>query len=365
MKYTPEKQILQDLKRNGKPRNWRGKKIGAWHLYRSYQRLGKLSKASRTMQCASFLDFKVSEDGEKKLYRANFCKDKFCPVCASRRSEKLFGQVNKIIDYIEQQESHFRYIFLTLTVRNVPGEELSGTLDKLFAGFNALTKRKEFKALSHGWIRCLEVTHNWKEKSYHPHLHMAIAVSEKYFDEYENYLNHDAWMGLWRACMSLDYDPWVYVEKVRKDAEAKEKGTVSYRRTVSEVTKYTTKSNDYIVKWKDRERFEKNTGIHLENAKQCEQMTDEVVNTLDNALFHRRLVAFGGILRKVHKMLNLDDVEDGDLINTDNGDDSEMAVFDIVRYKWDSEIKDYVLDLKFLEKLTVGKNRDIFVQRGP
>lgn len=351
MNYTTERKKLQDIKKNGKPRNWRGKKVGAWHLHRSYRRLGLLSKSARVMQCASFLEFKILENGEKKLHSANFCKDKLCPQCATRRSEKLFGQVSKIMNYIEPE--NYRYIFLTFTVRNVAGSELPGTLDKLFAGFNAITKRKEFKLLSKGWVRCLEVTHNWKDDTYHPHIHMVVAVDGNYFNEYENYMDHDAWMKLWRSCMGLDYDPWVFVEKVRKDAENKKKGTVTYRRAVSEITKYTTKSNDYIVKWKDRERFEKETGIKLESSKQCDEMTDNVVSVLENALHHRRMVAFGGIMREAHKIMNLDDSESGDYINTDQQEekDGKEPVCKIVRYIWDIEVKDYVFDCEYINKV--------------
>ena len=39
-------------------------------------------------------------------------------------------------------------------------------------------------------------------------------------------------------------------------------------------------------------------------------MTDDAVYILDKALAHRRLTAFGGILKEYHKKLNLDDAEE-------------------------------------------------------
>lgn len=346
LQYSNRIEILQDHKKSGKIRNWRGKKIGSWNLHNSYKRLGKTMKAAQVMQCGNYLDFKLLPDGSKTLYRANFCKDKLCPMCASRRSEKLYGQVKKIVDHIEERE-RYRYVFLTLTIRNVDGDELSIAIDQMFNGFNLLTKRKEFKALSKGWIRSLEITHNWGKDTYHPHIHLAIAVDERYFTEYENYLNHDEWKSLWNDCMSLDYDSWVFVEKVRKDRELKEKGTISYSKAISEITKYTSKSNDYLVKWKDRICFKKETGIELQNPKQCEEMTDRAVEILSIALYHRRIITFGGELRKVHKLLNLDDAENGDLINTDNSDDIVTCDCIIVRYRWDVFVKNYVLDKEF------------------
>lgn len=64
-------------------------------------------------------------------------------------------------------------------------------------------------------------------------------------------------------------------------------------------------------------------------------MTDSAVMVLDKALSKRRLVAYGGELKKIHKSLNLDDVEDGDLINT--GSDEELREdvdYVLERYKW-------------------------------
>lgn len=338
--YNKKMIILQDVDKKGNDKNWRGKKIGAWHLHRSYQRLEYFSKSARVFSCASYLDYKRDENNEMKFFRSNFCKDPLCPMCASRRSDKLYAQVSRIVSHIDKEET-WRYVFLTLTVRNVPGEKLSTQLDEMFLGFNLLTKSKEFKKISKGWTRSLEVTHNWTEDTYHPHIHIAIAVDKEYFSEYKNYLNHDQWMKLWRDCMLLDYDPWVYVKKVRKDREPKEKETISYVGAISEITKYTSKSDNYIVKWKDRDFFEKETGIKLENAKQCEEMTDKAVATLSSALYHRRLISFGGRLRQLHKLLNLAKTKE-DNLNTE--DEETTGNYVIERYKWQVKIKNYVYD---------------------
>lgn len=49
-------------------------------------------------------------------------------MCAWRRSLKIFGQVSKVMDHVEKNYN-YRYIFLTLTVKNCYGEDLKDTLD--------------------------------------------------------------------------------------------------------------------------------------------------------------------------------------------------------------------------------------------
>ena len=74
-----------------------------------------------------------------------------------------------------------------------------------------------------------------------------------------------------------------------------------------------------------------------------ENITDEVVKTLDNALYRKRLIAFGFTFKDIHKKLNLDDAEEGDLTNTDNEDLREDLTNIILRYQWNIGIKNYKL----------------------
>jgi plasmid rolling circle replication initiator protein Rep len=58
---------------------------------------------------------------------------------------------------------------------------------------------------------------------------------------------------------------------------------------------------------------------------------------------NRRLIAFGGELRKIHKALNLDDIKDGDLVHV-NDDEVELREdvdYVIESYKWNVGYKQY------------------------
>lgn len=315
-------ETLNDTK-NGKTVDWKGRKLSSLGLADSFERLELFSKSDRVRQCGDTLDFKEYE-GEMKLHKANFCKVRICPMCAWRRSLKVFGQVSKVMDYLESNYE-YRYIFLTLTVRNVPGDELSNEIDKLFKAFNSMTKRKAFKAVSKGWFRCLEVTHNQERDDYHPHFHMIIAVNKSYFKDKRTYISWDGWIVLWKSCLGIDYEPVVDIRTVKPDAKGKE----SCKKAVAEVAKYAVKAGDYLIK--------------TEDGYMDEEKTDEAVLVIDEALHGRRLIANGGKFKEVHKLLSLDDVEQGDLINTDNEDElREDLNYILVRYAWMPGFGNYI-----------------------
>jgi plasmid rolling circle replication initiator protein Rep len=289
------------------------------YLVESYVRLGMNAKAARVYDCGTQLAFEVFTDGTVKLHGANFCKVRLCSMCAKRRSLKIFAQVSKIMDHV-QANHNYRFIFLTLTQENVRGNDLSKELDRIFSAFNKMTELKAFKAVSKGFFRSLEVTHK-KRDDYHPHIHMVIAVNPSYFKD-KTYISHAKWMDMWRICMGLEYDPWVRVKVVRSHPDIKEREeTVEMGKAIAEIAKYTVKPEQYLV---------------LVN----KERTDEAVLVLDAALANRRLFAFGGKFREIHKNLNLDNPIDGKLTEDDTIRPDLARV--IVRYDWNVGASNYV-----------------------
>ena len=69
--------------------------------------------------------------------------------------------------------------------------------------------------------------------------------------------------------------------------------------TIKETSKYSVKSSDFLT---DDER------------------NQEIVNDLEKGLYRKRMLSYGGLLKQKHKILNLDDAEDGNLINTSDED---------------------------------------------
>lgn len=315
--YNIKETILKDTK-NGKDTDWRGKKINTLELSSSYKRIGYDKKSLRVGECGNYLEFRLAASDTFKLTRANFCKVRLCPMCSWRRSLKIFGQVSKVMDYVDENHN-YKYIFLTLTVKNCYSEDLKSTLDLMTKSFNKLSERKAFKQVVKGYFRSLEITYNKDDDTYHPHFHMILAVNDSYFKDTRIYLTQKNWTNLWKESLKVDYTPIVDVRRLREN-NGKE---------VAEVAKYTVKSEDLLI------RDEKGNII--------ENLTDEVVKTLDNALHRKRLTAFGFKFKEIHKKLNLDDAEDGDLAKTDNEELREDLTNIILRYQWNIGVKNYVL----------------------
>src|SRR5699024_12746299 len=81
---------------------------------------------------------------------------------------------------------------------------------------------------------------------------------------------------------------------------------------IDETAKYPVKDTDFMTD--DEER-------------NLQRLAD-----LEEGLYRKRLISYGGLLKEIHKELNLDDAEDGDLINTDdeeNGDEDSITIIDM------------------------------------
>lgn len=274
-----------------------------------YQALGLDGRALRVADCGSFLEFHVAGT-EKKLHRANFCKDRLCPMCNWRRSLKIFRQVSQIMDSLEREK--YRFLFLTLTVKNCPADTLPDTVQMLFDGWRYLShKNKVFRSTVCGSFRSLEVTRNHETGEFHPHFHVILAVRSDYFYG-RNYMTQVQWSELWRSACDLAYDPIVHVQTVK--GELREDGSADLGKAVAEVAKYAVKSSDYLAREPD-ERLES-------------------VAAFLSALSGRKLVSLTGCFREAGRLLVLDDMEDGDLVHVDDDTLREDVAYMVVRYGW-------------------------------
>lgn len=302
-------EVLRDKSASGKERPWRVRKLENQYISAAYEEVNA-AKAQRLSACAEALLFTRSESGKLKLKHANFCRVRLCPICAWRRSMKTHAHMMKILAAAEPQK--LRFMMVTLTLRNCPGEELGKTLDKLIGGYKKLVKRKAFAAAWVGWYRGVEVTHNLENDTYHPHIHALVAVKPSYFKG-RGYIKQAELVQAWRECCGLDYDPVCDIRTTYGNSVA----------AVSEVAKYTTKSSDIICfdDW---------------------DLTIETVRVLDAAFNKRRFIAFGGLFKELHKALNLDDTEDGDLVKVGDCDEEDKPGSDDLMYWWHTGYAEYV-----------------------
>lgn len=305
-------EILSDKSSTGRERPWREKKMANELLATAYESVNP-DKSGRLRQCGDFLTFTILTDGNKKLKTMNSCRVRLCPLCTWRRSLKVQAHTIEILNAMGDK---YAYLFLTLTVKNCSGAELSDTLDLMFDAWKRLMERKQFKQAVKGWYRGLEVTHNtdWTSQSYdtyHPHFHVVLAVNKRYFTS--DYIKHEDWVNLWKKSLRADYVPVVDVRRV--------KGHTA--KAVAEAAKYSVKDADYIIPddW---------------------DLTIGTVRILDKALENRRLVAYGGLMKELHKKLNLDDEESGDLVNVDQDNSAAEPTEREEVYWWFTGYRQYI-----------------------
>src|SRR5699024_12676853 len=121
--------VITNKTKSVKKRHWREQKMENGD-YCELLHILEFKKAERVKEYTELLEYKVSyETGEKTLYRVWFCKSRLCPMCNWRRAMKHGIQSQKVVAEVIKQKPTVRWLFLTLTVRNVyDGTELNKSL---------------------------------------------------------------------------------------------------------------------------------------------------------------------------------------------------------------------------------------------
>lgn len=310
--------VLHDRMESGKEKPWRKHKMENIS-YSEYLDILKYRKAGNVKNCAETLVFKSGDTGHLKLYQAWFCKSRLCPLCSHRLAQKRSNQLKKVLDEAVKRESSGRFIFLTLTVKNVSDSiKLKSTLRQMGVAVHKMFKYKKIAKNVLGYVRSTEITVNREEGiSYHPHMHLLLFVKPSYFKSSENYVPAKQWSKYWRKAMKLSYDPVVDVEIVKPNRKS---GKGSKLAAAKETAKYQVKSDDYLTENED------------ENI--------QVIDDLEKGLSGSRAISYSGILKEIRHDLLLEDEED--LIHTDDEDDSsEDNLVDVIVATWDYKRKNY------------------------
>ena len=193
------------------------------NLGRAYEEAGNPKKAKRVRECGTYLAFELYEhlltaEQRRKLKSGNFCGVKWCPMCAWRKSRKYASEVRSILTQLEALRP-VRYVFLTLTMKNVPLTELKTALKTMHRAFNLLSKSPEFKASVLGYIRALEALGGSTQAGEaHPHYHCLLVVKPEYFSG-KGYITQARWAEIWQRCLRADYVPVVDVRKVKPKSD--------------------------------------------------------------------------------------------------------------------------------------------------
>lgn len=175
-----------------------------------------------------------SSQTKKKLERGFFCGNRFCPACAWRYAAAWGRALCTIDRYLADQS--LIPLFVTLTVPNVPADQLRAQLRSMAQAWDKLIRRKRYKAWS-TFARKTEVTYNKERNDYHPHYHALIWVDPSYFSS-GDYIKHAQLLSDWKAATG---DSSIKHVRVQRCTSAKGTGAA-----VAEVAKYVAKSADYL-----------------------------------------------------------------------------------------------------------------------
>jgi hypothetical protein len=227
-------------------------KAHAQRLESSLNRAGLGRLAARVGWCSDLwalapgeLDHGTGELQRGRVLGHASCHVRLCPVCQSSRASKMGARIRAGLP-AAVAELRPVWVHLTLTVKNVPLEELRARLLEISDALHRLFKRREFPAV--GWIRNTEVTLNSETGEAHPHVHALLALPGDYFDRpgrwvrarggargrrrwEPGYLEHAAYVELWRKVARLEYAPSVRIQAVRLEEE-------EGQRALLEVCKY-------------------------------------------------------------------------------------------------------------------------------
>lgn len=305
--------LFKDSSKTGKDRKWAQRKVQNEKLASVFEQLEyKKSFVENVNSCAELLRFKRKSDGSLRLFQTWFCKNKLCPICNWRRSMKYQVQISQVVEEAMLRNAKGRFLFLTLTVENIPAEELNDEMSRLTEAFRRLMMYKKVKKNLIGFLRSTEVTRNDLMDSYHPHIHVLLFVQSTYFKNSDNYISQEEWTELWQKSAKLAYRPIVDVRAIKPKNEK----TSDIRSAILETAKYPAKP----IKFDETEI--------------------KVVDDLQKGLYRKRQIGFGGLFKKIKAELKLDDVENGDLVKTDD-EVSEISDGEIISALWNSERKNY------------------------
>ncbi|NES04614.1 MAG: protein rep [Okeania sp. SIO2F4] len=261
--------------------------------------------SDRIYRCSPSLWFRDNNSGFK-LRESAFCKVRLCPICSARKSAMWKAKCLQIWPLLTSEHPHLRYLFLTLTIKNVPVVNLKNVIVRLLRP----SIKRFFRLLSYrlgdtfqGRIRKFECTYSSKRYC-HPHYHYLLAVSPEYFDEF--YLRFEEWRSLWQQSLRSDYKPLINIQAVSSDDE---KGLL-------EVLKYELKPSDFKKDYRWLSEF----GLQVSGTK---------------------IYSTGGILRKYFQFLE----HDPDMIHeADINDNHAYGISNnLIRFDFNQSAKQYCI----------------------
>jgi plasmid rolling circle replication initiator protein Rep len=334
-----ERTDLQDLFANKHlERRWlpRDFKLASEKIAVGFECLGSdyAVRSTRMRQCGQLLEFvcyriNEGEDLLRRVTKCSWCRIRLCFLCERQRSRKRHIQLTQMLAGWLAESPTDQSLLLTLTVPSITDAELPAAINDLILSCRRLTRAAPFKRGVKVWYRSVEISRDPFTGLWHPHAHFLLIVPASYFRRTAGiYIDQrqGEWTAIWRKAAKLHLDPIVDIRALAGvgGGPLDEIG----RKSLAEVTKYCTKPGD-LVQFGD-------LGEPL-------PVDPQVLKTLFDALYGRRLVGMSRALRKLSRKFGHDDTEaeSGDLSIADKIPDGAVFLGREI-YHWHPDARDYV-----------------------
>ena len=307
----------------------------------------------RCIECGTLMQLLSDATMEQlKVYKANFCGNRFCPMCTWRRAKKDGYMLSLCMEYIKK-EFNYDFIFLTLTTPNVQSDSLNDEIKNYNKAFKRLMELAPVKKICNGYVRKLEVTYAKNEfitpelyekkknyyikrglnvgdkepnfNTYNPHFHVVIAVNKSYLNNNsasKGYLSQQKWLELWQQSMRNTEITQVKVQQVQEN-NGKE---------IFEIAKYSAKDSEFLHSF-------------------------DVFKVFYDALKGKQVLVFGGCFKDAVKKYKLGELE--------YLEKSELTVwYYLLTYKWEKQNYEEV-DIRKLDIEEFNKFNKISIEDKP
>lgn len=268
---------------------------------------------NRFETCSSWFQHLTNKEmSVKRLHKTDACGNRFCPICTWKAAKKDAIKISILMEAVKEIESK-EFLFLTLTAPSVSGEELCDEIDRFNKAVNRLFKRRNVERVVKGYIRKLEVTtdqekyiteelytrkkdyYDWRRlkvddpnptyNTYHPHMHIIVAVNKSYFNMPSEFISKAEWLEMWRGCMKDNSITQVDAKKVRSTK-------ASNSNAVLEIAKYSAKGSDLYH-------------------------SEAVFDTFYIALKRRQLIVYSGMMKNYAKKFKNGELDRFKKVNED------------------------------------------------
>ena len=185
-------------------------------------------------QCANTLAINTN-NLTNPVIKTWYCKHRACPICQWRKQMKRLAQMHTVLHQLKMQPSGYRWLFLTLTIKNCPVSDLAQTVDWMNEAFTRMLRRKELQHLV-GHLRSTEINEDTMHPGHvHPHFHCLLLVRPSMFAG-KHYVKESRWSELWQEALGTSYLPRVHVRGVARDGFSEDQQVINHVAYSNKVT---------------------------------------------------------------------------------------------------------------------------------